>query len=105
VRSLSLADEAIELFAERARLARPGFTVNDGNSTAVAEICRRLDGMPLAIELAVARVRALSLPRPTRPRGGPPDLTTTPEATKDSAWRRHHVQGRRDWDGGAGWDR
>jgi predicted ATPase/DNA-binding CsgD family transcriptional regulator len=61
VPSLSLADEAVELFAERARLARPDFAVDDSNSTAVAEICRRLDGMPLAIELAAARVRALSL--------------------------------------------
>jgi predicted ATPase len=61
VASLSLADEAIELFAERARLARPSFTITDDNSAAVVEICRRLDGMPLAIELAAARVRALSL--------------------------------------------
>ena len=61
VPSLSLADEAVELFAERARLARPDFVVTEHNSAAVAEICRRLDGMPLAIELAAARVRALSL--------------------------------------------
>jgi predicted ATPase/class 3 adenylate cyclase/DNA-binding CsgD family transcriptional regulator len=61
VPSLSLADEAVELFAERARLARPDFAVADDNAVAVAEICRRLDGMPLAIELAAARVRALSL--------------------------------------------
>lgn len=61
VPSLSLADEAIELFADRARLARADFTLADDNTAAVAEICRRLDGMPLAIELAAARVRALSL--------------------------------------------
>ena len=59
--SLSLADEAIELFSDRARHARPDFTVNDDNAETVTEICRRLDGMPLAIELAAARVRALSL--------------------------------------------
>jgi predicted ATPase len=61
VPSLSLADEAVELFTDRARRARPDFTVTDRNAGAVTEICRRLDGMPLAIELAAARVRALSL--------------------------------------------
>jgi predicted ATPase/class 3 adenylate cyclase/DNA-binding CsgD family transcriptional regulator len=61
VPSLSLADEAIELFVDRARLVRPDFHITDETSAAVAEICRRLDGMPLAIELAAARVRALSV--------------------------------------------
>ena len=61
VPSLSLADEAIELFGDRARHARPGFTLTQSNAAAVGEICRRLDGVPLAIELAAARVRALSL--------------------------------------------
>jgi predicted ATPase/class 3 adenylate cyclase/DNA-binding CsgD family transcriptional regulator len=61
VPSLSLSDDAIELFADRARLARTGFAIDDDNVGAVTEICRRLDGMPLAIELAAARVRTLSL--------------------------------------------
>jgi predicted ATPase/class 3 adenylate cyclase/DNA-binding CsgD family transcriptional regulator len=61
VPSLSVDDEAVDLFADRARRARSDFAMADDDLHAVREICRRLDGMPLAIELAAARVRALSL--------------------------------------------
>ena len=61
VPSLSLADDAVELFADRARRVRPDFRITDDNAEAVSDICTRLDGLPLAIELAAARIRALSL--------------------------------------------
>ncbi len=53
--------EAMRLFADRASAARAGFAVGQDNAAAVARLCRLLDGMPLAIELAAARVRALSV--------------------------------------------
>ncbi len=70
VQSLGVPDEhadaesarstaAVRLFTERAIAASDGFAVDDGNVAAVTEICRHLDGIPLAIELAAARVRAM----------------------------------------------
>jgi non-specific serine/threonine protein kinase len=53
--------DAVELFAQRAAAAAAGFAVTDANWDAVATVCRRLDGIPLAIELAAVRLRALTL--------------------------------------------
>jgi predicted ATPase/class 3 adenylate cyclase len=62
--SASLADleqsEAVRLFVERAQAVSPAFCLDQENALAVAQICRRLDGIPLALELAAARVKVLS---------------------------------------------
>ena len=54
------ANAAVRLFADRAAAVRPGFTVDDASAGAVVRICRALDGIPLAIELAAARMRSLT---------------------------------------------
>jgi len=53
--------EAVRLFIDRALLVQPTFAVNNQNAPAVAQICHRLDGIPFAIELAAARVKAMSV--------------------------------------------
>ncbi len=65
---------AVALFVDRARAVRHGFALSDDNAAAVAEICRRLEGLPLAIELAAARIRVLE----------PGDLLTRLAASLDA---------------------
>ena len=55
--------EAVELFIQRAREVRSNFALSGENAAAVGQICRRLDGVPLALELAAVRIRSLSLSR------------------------------------------
>jgi non-specific serine/threonine protein kinase len=63
-RALSLAElgqvESVALFVERAKAVKAGFELGEANRSAVAEVCRRLDGIPLAIELAAARIKVMS---------------------------------------------
>ena len=53
--------DAVRLFVDRAKSALPSFSITDGNAPAVAEVCIRLDGIPLAIELAATKVNALTV--------------------------------------------
>jgi hypothetical protein len=88
-------NEAVRLFVERARAARPSFALSEINAAAVAAICRQLDGLPLAIELAAARLRMLSIEallvqmsdRLRLLQGGPRDLPARQQALHDTvAW-------------------
>jgi predicted ATPase/class 3 adenylate cyclase len=87
--------EAVALFIQRARALRPDFEVTNENAPAIAEICARLDGLPLAIELAAARVKLLEpddilarlSDRLGLLRGGAKDLPTRQQTLRDAiAW-------------------
>jgi predicted ATPase/DNA-binding SARP family transcriptional activator len=85
-------DEAVELFSQRARAADRTFALSPSNEEDVREVCRRVDGLPLAIELAAARVRTLA-PRALRERlderlavltGGPRDLPARQQTLRET---------------------
>lgn len=94
-RAVVAGSAAVALFVDRARAAEPGFALTDANAAAVAEICRRLDGLPLAIELAASWCRLLS-PQALLTRlerrfklltGGPRDLPARQQTLHDTiAW-------------------
>jgi len=91
--------EAVELFVERARAIRPDFRLTEENAPAVADICLRLDGLPLAIELAAARLNLFS-PEAVRKRldnrldllrGGARDLPTRQQTLRSTIEWSHQL--------------
>jgi non-specific serine/threonine protein kinase len=87
--------EAVELFVQRARAVRPGFAITDEDGPAIAEICVRLDGLPLAIELAAARSKLLS-PEMMR-RRLESRLATLTGGARDLPARLRTLRGAIDW--------
>jgi predicted ATPase len=86
---------AVRLFAERAHAVAPGFELTSSNAAAVAEICRRLDGLPLAIELAAARSRLLP-PQALLARLGDP-LGLLTGGARDLPARQRTLKNTLDW--------
>ena len=87
--------EAVRLFVERAMAVRPDFTLTPENGAAVAEIVRRLDGLPLAIELAAARIRLLSPAAMAHRLGDRLDLGAG--GARDLPERQRTLRGAIDW--------
>ena len=87
--------ESVRLFIQRAQAVRPDFSVTDTNAPAVAEICVRLDGLPLAIELAASRIRALS-PEALLHRLGD-RLKLLAHGSRDRPSRQRTLRGAIDW--------
>ena len=93
--------EAVALFEQRAMGIDPGFRVTETNASAVAELCRRLDGLPLAIELAASRIKLLS-PQAILERlehrlqlltGGPVDLPARQRTLRETIAWSHDLLG------------
>lgn len=87
--------EAVALFQERARAHRPSFALTCENSRAVVEVCARLGGMPLALELAAARVRQMGMEEIKT--GLADRLGLLPGGARDLAARQQSVRGAIDW--------
>ncbi len=86
---------AVELFVNRARAVRDDFTLTPENAEAVAEVCRRLEGLPLAIELAAARVRLLAPPELLARLTSRLDLLT--DGARDAPERQRTIRAAIDW--------
>lgn len=87
--------EAVQLFVDRATAARPSFALSEQNAAAVLQICRRVDGIPLALELAAARVKALSVERIAARLGDQFRLLT--EGSRTGPLRHQTLRATMDW--------
>jgi predicted ATPase/DNA-binding SARP family transcriptional activator len=87
--------DAVRLFSERAAAARPGFCLDEQTGPLVAEICRRLDGLPLAIELAAARTRTLPVQEIARRLDDRFRLLTS--GARTASRRQHTLRAAIDW--------
>jgi predicted ATPase len=92
--SAVLQSEAVQLFARRAAAVRYGFSVDESNAEAVARICRRLDGLPLAIELVAARAAVMSLDELAGRLG---DVLDLPARARDVPARQRTLRATLDW--------
>jgi predicted ATPase len=92
--SAVLRSEAVQLFARRAGAVRYGFAVDESNAAAVARICRRLDGLPLAIELVAARAAVMSLDELAGRLG---DVLDLPARARDVPARQRTLRAALDW--------
>lgn len=90
-----VANESVRLFAARAQAVDPAFALTDGNIEAVAAICRRLDGLPLAIELAAARAKVLEPAAIAQRLGHALDLLV--EGARDLPPRQRTLRATLDW--------
>jgi predicted ATPase len=88
----------VQLLVERARSRSPGFVLTPENAEAVARVCRRLDGIPLAVELAPARMGTLSVEQISERLGDSLGFLTTGERTRAPANGRSG----RPWSGATG---
>ncbi len=86
---------SVELFAQRVEAVLPGWALNEENGEAVAEVCRRLDGLPLALELAAARAKILSPAALLERLQG--QLTLLSRGPRDSDDRQQTLQATLDW--------
>lgn len=92
-----LAADAVRLFVERAREADPTFEIRPSDASIAADICRRLDGLPLAIELAAPWTRTLSLPALLERLGTPSGLLDSRGQAADQPSRHRTLRSAMDW--------